>query len=125
MMKKLNQRIFDFVANKLIALARVFRITYNEINIIVYYFIIPLSWLSLIDLICDFHYLKFSFLIFSAGFFVGCRDFRSYSDELFMKSVDFLNYFNRFGQNYVAASVIICVLIPIVIYAILIYFAFA
>ncbi len=125
MIKKLHKRIFDFVANKLIILARFFRLTYNEINIIVYYFLIPFSWLSLIDLICGFHYLKFAFFIFSAGFFIGCRDFRSYSDELFMKSVEFLNYFNRFGQNYVAASVIICVLIPIMIYAILIYFAFA
>ena len=33
-----------------------------------------------------------------------------------MSSVDFLNYFNRWGGNYILNSVVICVAIPILIY---------
>jgi hypothetical protein len=81
------------------------RLTYNEINIIVYYFIIPFTWIILLDIIFNFHYLKISFAFFCLGFFVGCRDFKKYSNWAFNKSVDFLNYFNRFGRNYYKSSV--------------------
>ena len=42
--------------------------------------------------------------------------FREWSDWAFIRSVVFLNYFNRWGGNYVLNSVIICVLVPILIY---------
>lgn len=113
--------IFNLVANALNKIAQLTRLTYNEINIIVYYFLIPFSWIILLDYIFDVHYLSFAFLIFCSGFFVGCRDFEKYSDWLFGKSVSFLKYFNRFGSNYVASSVWICVSIPILIYATLFF----
>jgi hypothetical protein len=111
--------IFRIVANLLVYIGRKTGLTYNEINIVVYYFLIPFSWLILLDIIFDFHYLKIAFVVYCLGFAVGCRNFRTYSDWLFGKSVSFLNYFNRFGSNYVASSVWICVSIPILIYAIL------
>jgi len=114
--------IFKIVANLLYFVGRKTRLTYNEINIIVYYFLIPLSWLVLLDIIFDFHYLKITFGIFILGFFVGCRNFRTYSDWLFDKSVDFLNYFNKYGSDYVKSSVWICVLLPLVTYGVLLYF---
>ena len=43
---------------------------------------------------------------------------------LFDKSVLFLNYFDKYGSNYVASSVWICVSLPIAIYAILIFLIF-
>ena len=112
---------FRAVANILLFIAKKTKLTYNEINIIVYYFIIPFSWLFLLDIIFDFHYLKCSFVVFCLGFIVGCRNFREYSDWLFEKSVSFLNFFNRFGSNYATTSVWICVSLPIVIYIVLIY----
>jgi hypothetical protein len=119
-----NNKIFKIVANFLLFIGRKTGFTYYEINIIVYYFIIPFSWLYLLDIIYKFHYFKLSFLIFALGFFVGCRNFKTYSDWLFAKSVSFLNYFNKFGSNYVASSVWICVSLPLAIYAILLFFVF-
>jgi hypothetical protein len=116
--------IFKIVASSLKFIGRKTNLTYNEINIIVYYFIIPFSWLYLLDIIFNFHYFKIGFAIFTLGFSIGCRNFRTYSDWLFDKSVTFLNYFNRYGSNYISSSVWICVSLPIVIYVILIFLIF-
>jgi len=115
----MNSIIFKIVSYTLYYVARRTRLTYNEINVIVYYFIIPFSWLVMLDIIFKFHYLKITFLVYCFGFFVGCRNFKTYSDWLFYKSVSFLNYFNRFGSNYVKSSVFICVSIPILFYLLL------
>ena len=117
----MNNFIFKLVANGLAFIGRKIGLTYNEINIIVYYFIIPFSWLCLLDMLFSFNYLKLTFVIFTLGFIVGCRNFKTYSDWLFNKSVSFLNYFNKYGSNYVVSSVWICVSLPIVIYLILIF----
>lgn len=117
----MNRLIFKIVANSLLFIGSKTGLTYKEINIIMYYFAIPFSWLFLIDIIFKFHYFKIAFVIFTLGFIAGCRNFRTYSDWLFDKSVSFLNYFNKYGSNYVASSVWICVSLPIVIYAILLY----
>ena len=117
----MNKIIFKIVAEGLAYVGEKTGLTYNEINIIVYYFIIPFSWLSLLDVLFHFHYLNIAFAIFTLGFIVGCRNFKSYSDWLFEKSVSFLNYFNKFGSNYISSSVWICVAVPIAIYVILFY----
>jgi|GEM_PF-673656 len=117
----LHDRIFDRVVTVLMRYARYFRISYYTVNIIVYYILIPLSWLILLDLIFDFHYLKIAFVLFCIGFALYCKDFEAFSLNLYKKSVRFLIYFNRFGSNYVASSVWICVVVPILIYVILIY----
>ena len=119
-----NRLIFKIVAESLVFIGEKTGLTYNEINIIVYYFVVPFSWLYLLDVMFHFHYLKIAFAIFTLGFIVGCRNFKSYSDWLFDRSVSFLNYFNRYGSNYVASSVWICVAVPIAIYAILLYLIF-
>lgn len=112
--------IFNIIAQWLHQLAKWTNFTYNQINIIVYFAIIPLSWFLLLDLYVSGYFFTIGFLIFLTGFKVGCKNFRDYSDELFMKSVHFLNYFNRFGSNYYKSSVWICVLLPILIYILLI-----
>ena len=117
----MNSVIFKIVANSLSFIGSKTELTYNEVNIIVYYFIIPFSWLCLLDIIFSFQYLKIAFVIFTLGFIFGCRNFKTYSDWLFNKSVSFLNYFNKYGSNYFVSSVWICVFLPIVIYAILIF----
>lgn len=118
----MNNLIFRIVANSLSIIGKKIGLTYNEVNIIVYYFIIPFTWLCLLDIIFNFHYFKIAFTIFTIGFIVGCRNFKTYSDWLFDKSVSFLNYFNKYGSNYITSSVWICVSLPIFIYAILIFF---
>ena len=47
--------------------------------------------------------------------------FRDRCDWAFQKSVDFLLWFRRIGWNYIVSSVIICVVVPIIIYIELIY----
>ena len=116
--------IFKMIAEGLAYVGEKTGLTYNQINIIVYYFVIPFSWLALLDVIFHFHYFKLAFAIFSFGFIVGCRNFRTYSDWLFDRSVSFLNYFNKFGSNYISSSVWICVAAPIAIYALLLYLVF-
>lgn len=117
----MHQRIFKLVENALECLARVTGVSYNEINIITFYFLIPFSWLLMLDIYFEFHYLKIGFVLFSFGFYVGCRNFKNYADWLFKKSVSFLNYFNRFGCNYVASSVWFCVVVLILIYLLLFF----
>jgi hypothetical protein len=113
--------IFSFVAKGLNTIAIKTGLTYNEINIIVYYGCIPFSWLALIDYGLGVHYLKGAFALVLLGFLIGCRNFTTFSDDLFNASVRFLNYFNRFGSNYFASSVWICVALPILIYSGLFY----
>ena len=117
----LHERIFDRVVNILKRYARIFRISYYAVNIILYFFLVPFTWLILLDLIFDFHYLKIAFVLFCIGFAFYCKDFEAFSLDLYKRSVRFLNYFNRFGSNYVVSSVWICVVLPIAIYSVLIY----
>ena len=117
-------RVFNTVAKALRSLSRLTGFTYNEINVLLYYFIIPFSWLILIDSILHLNYFKLAGFIFCIGFYAVCRDFEKYSDWLFFKSVIFLNSFNRFGSNYKKSSVWICVSLPILIYTILFYLSF-
>jgi len=114
--------IFTIVASFLYKLSSLTGFTYNQINILVYYFIVPFSWCILLDIIYEFHLLKFGFILLSLGFWIGCRNFKSYSDWAFKKSVQFLNYFNRFGSNYYKSSVWVCVSLPILVYIVLAYF---
>ena len=113
--------IFRIVAAGLCAFAQLTGRTYREVNILVYYFMVPFSWLVMLDQIFGFHYFKISFLLVCLGFYLGCRDFKSYSDWLFEKSVVFLNLFNKMGSNYVSSSVWICVALPLIIYLALAY----
>ena len=69
-----HERIFYNVANDLNAFARLFKITYNEINILVFYFLIPFTWVVLLDIIFEFHYLKIAFGIFCFSFFILIRN---------------------------------------------------
>jgi hypothetical protein len=117
----MNRIVFNLIVNGLVFLGKKTRLSYNEINIIVYYFAIPFSWFLLIDIILNTHYLKLAFVIFTIGFIFGCRNFKEYANWLFEKSVSFLNYFNKYGSNYIKSSVWICVSLPIIIYGILIF----
>lgn len=113
--------VFRIVVEVLFGISRLTGFTYNEVNILLYYFFIPFTWLLLLDKIFHFHYFKIAFVIFCLGFYIWCKDFKGFSDWLFDRSVDFLKYFDRFGSNYSASSVWICVVLPLFIYALLIF----
>jgi len=116
--------IFNYTYEVLMMISNATGFTYKEINIIVWFIIIPLTWMLLLDKIYKQRKLSIIFTIAIIASLLLIQDFSSFSNWLFQKSVDFLNLFNNVGSNYVASSVIICVLIPIIIYIILIKKAF-
>lgn len=114
-------RCFNSVARVLLFIARATGMTYNEINIIVYYLIVPLTWTVMIDILIKMPITTPLLLItWAVIFFVHRDDFRKWCDWAFDKSAEFLLWFKRIGWNYVVSSVIICVVVPIIIYAALI-----
>ena len=111
-------KIFNFVVDILEKAASALGLTYNEINIILYYFVIPLSWTLLLDRFLG-KPITTLILIGAWAVLLVCkgREFRNWCDWAFDRSVDFLKWFNHLGGNYELNSVVICVIIPIVIYA--------
>ncbi|MFK7747387.1 MAG: hypothetical protein AB8B65_03275 [Kordia sp.] len=112
--------IFNYTYEVLMWFSSLTGFTYKEINIIIWFIMIPLSWMLLLDKIYQrrLFTIFFTLLVTIVLFFIP--NFTHFCDWLFQKSVDFLNIFNGIGSTYVVSSVLICVLIPIVIYVILI-----
>ena len=116
--------IFWITANLLNQIAKRTGMTYNEINIIVYYLIIPLTWTVMLDLIIGFPIFTILLILAWTYIFFKTRSkgvFRIWCDRVFKDSVDFLLWFRRFGWNYIVSSVIICVVVPVIIYGLLIW----
>ncbi|WP_160127719.1 hypothetical protein [Kordia antarctica] len=116
--------LFEYTYNVLIWISDYTGFTYKEINIIIWFFLIPLSWMLLLDRIYKQRKCTIIFLGINIASLLFIIDFTKFCNWLFQQSVDFLNTFNTVGSNYVTSSVVICVLIPIVIYVILIWKAF-
>ena len=109
--------IFAVVAGAEHIIAKLTGATYNEVNIIVYYLMLPLSWAVMVDYITKVPFLSIMYII--AWILFLWKDpmkFRDRCDWVFDKSVDFLLWFKKIGWNYVVSSVIICVMVPILIY---------
>ena len=109
--------IFAVVAGMEHVIAKLTGATYNEVNIIVHYLLIPLSWAAMIDYITKMPFLSIMYVIAWIVFlWKDPMKFRDRCNWVFIKSVDFLLWFKKIGWNYVVSSVIICVIIPILIY---------
>ena len=120
--KRMIKHVFAIVANSLLWIGRKTGLTYNEVNIVFYYLLIPLSGTIMLDCLIHHPYSTAALLFTWLGIFIATRHtFREWCDWAFQDSVDFLNWFNRWGGNYVLNSVIICVLVPLIVYSILIY----
>jgi hypothetical protein len=116
--------VFRIVADGLNWIASVTGFTYNEINIIAYYIVLPFVYVALIDRILKTHVLKIGYVLAWIVLIIFIPNFRAFSDGLFQYSVDFLLLFGHVGLNYVAASVVICVLLPAMVLGALCLFAF-
>ena len=114
--------IFAIVAGIEHLIAKMTGTTYNEVNIIVYYLVIPLSWTIMLDYITKMPFLTPLFILAWIVFIWKDKmNFRARCDLAFKRSVDFLLWFQKIGWNYIVSSVIICVVIPILVYIELIY----
>ena len=115
--------IFIIVRDTLSILSRVFHLSYNAINIIVYYIIIPMIYLIIIDLIIGGYYFTISYLFILLGAAIIIKDYNVFFDWLFEKSALFLYSFSVIRWNYYVASVIICVFVPLIVLIILLLIA--
>ncbi|WP_298902972.1 hypothetical protein [uncultured Psychroserpens sp.] len=114
------KEIFDLTYRFLMFLSRLTGFSYKEINIIVWFIVIPFSWAFLIDKIREKHYFKIGFALITTVVLIFTKDFQEFSNTLFEVSANFLRRFDGIGSNYITSSVIICLLIPCIIYIILI-----
>jgi len=112
--------IFQLVVNILSVIGDLTGLSYNEVNIVLYYIVIPFSWTILLDKIFKIHYFKLSYGLIVLTLLLFIKDFSIFSDWLFDKSAAFL----MFLGDYVIMSVIVCVVLVIIIYLVLFYFAF-
>ena len=111
------QTVFNAVAIFLNKTAQKLGFTYNQINIIVYYLLIPLSWTIMFDCWIGLPITTAILTCIWVGIFIATHNyFKEWCDWAFKDSVDFLNYFNKWGGNYILNSVITCVSIPTLIY---------
>ena len=141
--------IFGLVAALLALLAKLFRITYKEMNIFVYYFAIPITWCRMLDSILGtiVHYTSYTeeeivslgavrymaipvltvlyCLLWGFIVYYNRHGFRAWCERAFDNSVKFLLWFKVIGWNYYVSSVIICVVIPVLVYWGLIYLCYA
>ncbi|WP_075340302.1 hypothetical protein [Tenacibaculum agarivorans] len=115
-------QVFDLVYKLLKWISAVSGFTYREINIIVYFIIIPSLFSFLLSKIFNQKYIVLGFLAFIALTVLLIPNFEIFSHYLFDYCVDFLNWFQHLGMNYIQASVVICVIIPTIIIGSLLYF---
>ena len=115
-------KLFNDTANVLMKLAQKLHLTYNEVNIIVYYMLVPLTWAVMLDFIIGtWPWLTLAWVaVCLLVTWWNRKRFSHWCDWAFQKSVDFLEGFGFMGWDYCKASVIICVFFIAVIYAILI-----
>jgi hypothetical protein len=113
------QNTFEFIASTLCNGAKLIGITYNELNVIVYILVIPLVWAYMIDKARKFHRFKIAYLVMVL-FFFGGGTFENNCDAVFMLCQIFLCLFYPIGIDYTAASVIFCVIVPILFHVYLV-----
>lgn len=116
--------LFNLVYDILMFFSEITGFSYKEVNIIIWYLLIPFSWAYLLDKIINKHYFKLgmTFVIITTLIFI--ENFSRFCNWLFDLSADFLRSFNALGSNYTVSSVLICIFIPLGMYFILIKKAF-
>ena len=115
---------FQIVYSLLKWIAEVTGFTYNEVNIIAYYIILPFAYVILADRILKKHILKILYVVGVSVCLFFIKDFTTFSDWLFDQSVDFLLSFQFLGWNYIVSSVLICVVFPAIVFFVMFHFAY-
>lgn len=113
--------LFAIVYVQLLLLAKITGLSYMEANIVVYYVLIPYSYIVLIDRIFNFHYFKIAFALSLIITIPLLGNLYAFCNDLFDKSVIFLLHFEKINLPYTEASVFICVFGVLLIYAILLW----
>ena len=115
---------FYIVYQALEWLASVTGLTYKEINIVVFYGLVPLVFFALIDKILRKPLCLTLFGGVLAILYLMVGNWALFAERLFDGSVRFLLWFGAVGISYDLASILICVLIPLFVFFVLFYLAF-
>ena len=115
---------FQIVYSFLKWIAEITGFTYNEVNIIAYYIVLPFAYIVLADRILKRHVLKIIYVVSVAACLLIIKNFAKFSDRLFQNSVDFLLSFQFLGWNYIVSSVLICVVFPAFVFLVMFHFAY-
>ncbi len=103
---------FALTVKILLAIGRIFHLSYNAVNIIVWYMLLPLAWAAILDYKLHQILLAPAWLLFCMWIgFLQRKNFNGFCDTLFKLSQIFIASFG----NYYKWSVIICLLIPVLI----------
>ena len=103
---------FAITARVLLQVGKLLHLSYNAVNIIVWYMLLPLAWAAILDY--KLHQVLFApvWILFCIGIIVLQRkQFNKFCDLMFRLSQEFILSFG----NYYLWSVIICLLVPIFI----------
>lgn len=117
-------RLFQVVHEMLLWMAAVTRLSYEEINILVYFLVIPAIYCALLDRIFKRPIFLPLLLALATVTLIAVPSFSNFSDWLFDESVAFPNGFTVIGWNYTIASVMLCVVFPGLVFAVLVFLAF-
>ena len=113
--------IFQVVYKFLKWISKISGLSYHEVNIIIYFIVIPAFFIFLLSKIFKQKMFIIGFLILIFISILIIPDFSKFSTLVFDKSVVFLNWFEYLGLNYIQASVVICVILPVLIILFLSY----
>lgn len=103
---------FNLTVKVLLLIGRTFHLSYNAVNIIIWYMILPLFWMAILDHKLHRPLLVPLWLLLCIGVAVVQRKkFNLFCDQMFRLSQGFILAFG----NYRLWSVIICLLVPLVI----------
>ncbi|MEL7500742.1 MAG: hypothetical protein AAFN77_24325 [Planctomycetota bacterium] len=115
------QELFITTRDLLFEMANATGLSYKEINVLVWYFVIPFSWAVLFDVIVGKH--RGTLVVGLISLVIGALlHFSGSTEWLFDRSCEFL-VGSEVGGSYVNASVIICLFVPLAIYAIMVPWA--
>ncbi len=104
-------QIFMIVMGLLYGMAYLIQVSYEAMNIYSYYVLFPLSFALFLKTSWKYLFFPVSLLFFMIP------GFESISAEVFLLSVDFLNWTaEMFNSDYISMSVYVCVLVPLLLY---------
>lgn len=103
---------FALTVKVLLSLGKTFHLSYNAVNIIVWYMLLPFFWAAILDY--KLHQILFApvwLLICGGIIYLQRKKFNNFCDLLFKLSQIFIASFG----DYYKWSVIICLVVPILI----------
>lgn len=102
----MTDQIFNLTVRILFIVMKIFNISYEKANVIIWYLLLPI-----IIFILNMNQITVTILYIYLFIYSCIKDLIGYNG-IFKYSVKFLQHFSKYGISYNSASVIICLIIP-------------